>query len=376
MIPDALLSAGGTDTDTDAGPSDLALWFEQIGVPANHRLPLSMLGAYVFDAEGNEQRVTHVTGYGGDGVCELCLPSFPRRGPWLGVRLLGLSEEWLAEFRIPQPAVSTVESWAPSPMPQRAALPDGHYVTLTHFVSGQPLVPSAAGLHRLPFTYADFRVERSDGGPSALRIDALTISDSTGNRLEQPDTYALQAPETKNRFGFEGSLFAGESAYQLDLDLLPSGEPRMKADATLVVQSVSIPPVPAGRANGSVNASLPQRPSDRGGMIGGFRLHGIAVERSAGIGTTVSAFLGAPARDRRLVLLDARDERGRTVPGSHDRPLISRHSGEAEYTFVLSPSRSARSVDLTFGLLKPLHARFRATPERWQPATHGPKATP
>jgi len=168
------------------------------------------------------------------------IPVFPRRARELRLKLMSHTN-FIAEFRIANPALALHPTWTAKPLPITAK--DGDFeATLVDFRSGNaagPLVPQTGRYY--PTTKCVFRIGDVRSSTNVWQPIGFEISDATGNhwqvspRIETEGVKALHSIST----WFNGALWAGESAWKVRAEFKRIGE--FSAEELLHIREIRIP---------------------------------------------------------------------------------------------------------------------------------------
>jgi len=310
-----------------------------------------------------------------DGLFPIvAFPAHPRRNAELKLRVLGITGissnfglQTLAEYVVPNPTPGRYPQWTPERFP--ITREDGNFsVTLTHWETGSP-VPiggrhSDAWMSRmfsggLPGTQLRFQVNESGQTAETVWVPAaVTWSDATGNQWTQYQ-HPKDAFRTNAEIGFSatGVLWPGEDAWKARVEF-------MRIRDFSAEELITLPPVAVPGESGTeeintpfeVNGVVLQLKSLCGGRA---RLPGKFQWSTIEGRVNVAVRCQAPREGRRLTLVQALDDRGRSAAWD-PAPL----SDSPDVVFGLEVPSGARQLSLTFAVARSRFVEFLAAPAR------------
>lgn len=354
--------AAPVDRATDS--NTLVFWISRAGPT---RAPVSFSRAVVFDEHGRDLGVgvppdPH---WESGEVRDWLVPVFPRRAKRVGLRLYqqvgpGPAAP-VAEFVVPNPAPGPYPTWKPEALPRTRR--DGDLaVTLTQVITGL----KEKGPVRAPWsrgegiwTCATARLSQNDRPTGEWQLSWMSLSDATGNVIE-PIGFD-RSPVGSEVYGiFLGSLGPDESAWKMRVECTRTAR-FAPADlwtvrGLVVARSGAVAESTATATRAGVTLHVV-------GMFGD-RAHrkddpfsqqtDLPIVQVEAVSPPDALRMG---KGFQLSLQRATDDRGRPVGRS--QVWIT---GTGQYNFELKPAAGAKTINLTFAIVKSRFVEFIARP--------------
>lgn len=374
------LGAGWGPTTCAFGPSSpstAVFWLTR-----KSNFPMNRCRAVAFDVSGDEVEVT--TGpfrsslASGEEIWAWTLPAFPRRGPWLGLRIyFNAWAQPVAQFRVRNPSPGPHPTWK-APVPPVTTTCGSLSFTLDRLDTGQVAPSSAPAPYRdRHWTHAAFRVRERGRPTDRWEPVDITLTDATGNRIV-PWEANRQQEQNESHLRFRGNLPTHESAWKLRVEFALVRQ--LTSDEQWKVDGVSVP-----KRWGSSQLTVASR--NRGLRL---RVNVVRIPYPYGRGNSpvslrVDAQAPALPSGVRLALVRAVDDRGRVSVIDPGRRLsflsvaheyesaglrVTRPGGSSMYAPLLTPMGSyfvrtfadASTLDLTFAVVRSRFVEFLARP--------------
>lgn len=295
------------------------------------------------------------------------LPALPRRGKKVELRVYEPRGKgvWTQAFELeaPNPTPGPHPKWEVNPLPQTEQ--DGeHSFTLTRLVTGvRADNPGRRAPAKTPaYTFAYFRDQAIDperdeqgaAGPASWYPERATILDATGNVLRR------EAKTQRSGDGFRllipGTLWPSETVWKLRVNF--SRTAGFATDEQFTFQTVPLP--------GRRSTTLSQESATLTGTTVVF--DGIAGPEAHLRGSPVVPHkmplvylrIRPYLEDIRVTVVQARDERGRSLPVSP----IPAYRKQGTFAFPIESVGGSRKVDLTVAVHRSRVVEFTATPSR------------
>ncbi|MCC2670067.1 MAG: hypothetical protein K0Q72_2538 [Armatimonadetes bacterium] len=337
-------------------PNSLILWAEQSGADIAFRPDVHLV---TVDENGEEIAVCQDEGPGAYGLSgelpnkvrlttPFSLDTFPRRAPAVRARIYLQRNgryERAAEFQVPNPDLGPHPRWVAPPLPVRQRRDDFEF-SLVSFKTGVrqyrqkgPIPPG-----ELPWTQADFKILRSGKPAPGWYGKIARVEDATGNKWTPFGSYD----------NFRGRVSRSE-VYRLKVEF--SNDNEFPPSQRWVLRGL---PVPAAGSRARRRESRVEDDME-------VRLETLAGPGAISYGNGATAWfrvLPPELSSRRLTLLAATDERGRSVL-KYDRPSESYPPDDV--TFELEKRSDLRRVNLVVGIRKSYLVEFLAQPVAVEP---------
>jgi hypothetical protein len=298
--------------------------------------------------------------YGGLEVMESWeLPSFPRRGKSVGLRLYAMDRrgtwERAAEFIVGNPTPGPHPVWTPDPLPITRREGEWEF-TLTELAFEEkpaPMRPRWPG-ERANWSRTRIGLRVTHGGHVSDVWQAVSVSlaDATGNLLPMR-SLSQTGKEGRKAFVLLGGLSPAEPSWKVRAEFRRRDTPG--PTETWSVHGVELPA--PGRVTGTDQSAT------RHGV--GLRLMGISAARTRMPGfyvrnnlPTVHLRLTPPEAAQRVCLVRAMDEDGREVAAR------AFWLADGRCSFGLMLPEGARRVNLTFAVRESRTVEFVARPTR------------
>jgi hypothetical protein len=321
-----------------------------------HDGPKNSSGSYqieAFDDDGNSFDASEGGGNSGGPdasgrhyhlLQSRALDAFPRRCKNIGLRFLdNQSNTTVAEFHIPNPASGTFPVWTPEPLPATREA-DGVEAKLLDFTTGLDS-SGGHGPHRtktqLTLRLAEFGQTNCLWAPRRI-----AVSDATGNLwfAYAPASKAKGIPGNVYTLSFPGTLWAGEAAWKLRIEL---------------VQSAGFPPEELLTMSNIMGPGM-NFSSAFSTNIGGCRIKVDANRKVPGLRNVyVSLAAENMPEDERLILVKVTDDQNRPGKIKNRNEWLNWRS-----TFDLTMPPDATNLNLEFARHRSRFVEFLASPKR------------
>ena len=330
-------------------------------------------GLTLSDADGNQSEVgigAGTAGFPNEGYHIFRFPAFPRRTKTLRLQFHEIGPNYargkvLAHFSIANPRPGPHPVWTPDRHPVQT---NGNLVVaLTGFRTGVPntRMPHFAKANQANATVLAFRIRENGRSDQPWRARAVEVSDATGNHWRPflpPAT--TPNPESELTLSFAGSLWPGETAWKLRVELSRIAEFSDK-------ELWELPNVPIPEPDTADELAI-------GDDVPGTTIEAAAI--AAPNAEMPEAFRGLKSdcptlairgsesgQGKRLTLLRVVDNRGKSVP--FDEPDWREGS---DRIFFLHPAEGAHHLHFTFAIHASRFVEFTAKPEQVQTVARQP----
>jgi len=287
--------------------------------------------------------------------------AFPRHGKVLHLHFMsgeGDGTRPLADFTIPNPCPGPHPRWKPEPMPVSFEEP-GLQITLQRFIADRARAR----------TVCRFRVREGSQATLNWRPASVELSDATGNHW-RPWRDSRLAPVIGEELqaGFLGALWPGEDAWKVRVEFKRLGE--FPVEERLRIEHIPLPE-PEEIIHPHLVKDLDGARVELSALLGSQadfnQVRQLNIERKAGWLTVV--FNGRiRSLGRHLVLLEAKDDRGRSVESEGFAAEFEEPPGRsADYWPSLLNLRvptGARELNLVLAVTQSRYAEFLAKPEQ------------